>query len=92
MLIRQHERLVEELDVQLGFRDPITASGATMTLPAAITDLQDWMTDQRKFLSVQYDDWKQVIGDFHDSLAESGPKLMRLVNAITTPIEALCTS
>jgi hypothetical protein len=47
VLIRQHERLVEELDVQLGFKDPITTSGSVMTLPAATMDLRDWMADQR---------------------------------------------
>jgi hypothetical protein len=35
MLVRQHEREVEELDVQLQLREPITSSGAVMTLPAA---------------------------------------------------------
>ncbi|MGH3562432.1 MAG: hypothetical protein ACRDTN_11685, partial [Mycobacterium sp.] len=74
MLVRQHERAVEELDVQLGFREAITSSGAVMTLPAATTDLKDWVADRRKFLSVQYADWMQVISDFHDSLATTGPK------------------
>ena len=89
MFIRQHERMVEELDVQLGFKDPITTSGSVMTLPAATMDLRDWMADRRKFLPVQYDDWMQVIGDFRDSLAESGPKLVKLVDPITTQIESL---
>lgn len=89
MLIRQHERMVEELDVQLGFKDPITTSGSVMTLPAATMDLRDWLADRRKFLSVQYDDWMQVIGDFRDSLAESGPKLVKLVDPITKQIESL---
>jgi hypothetical protein len=89
VLIRQHERLVEELDVQLGFKDPITTSGSVMTPSAATMDLRDWMADQRKFLSVQYDDWMQVIGDFRDSLAASGPKLVKVVDATTTQIESL---
>ena len=89
MLIRQHERFVEELNVQMSFKQPTTSSGSVMTLPAATMDLRDWMADQRKFLSVQYDDWMQVIGDFRDSLAESGPKLVKLVDAITTQIESL---
>jgi hypothetical protein len=86
VLIRQHERLVEELDLQLRFEEPITTSGSVMTLPAATADLRDWIADRRKFLSVQYDDWMQVIGDFRDSLQKSGPKLVRLVEAITTPV------
>ena len=43
MLIRQHERWLEELDVQLSFRASITASGAIMTISAATADLKDWM-------------------------------------------------
>jgi len=88
VLIRQHERFVEELDVQLGFKPPITSSGAVMTLPAATADLRDWIADQRKFLSVPYDDWMQVIGDFRDSLAETGPKLSKHIETITTQIES----
>jgi hypothetical protein len=40
MLVRQHESLVEELSVQLEFKEPITSSGAIMTLPAATADLK----------------------------------------------------
>lgn len=89
MLIRQHEREVEELNVQLGFREPITSSGAVMTLPAAMADLKDWIADRRKFLSVQHDDWIQVIDDFRDSVAMSGPKLSNLLATTTTGIESL---
>jgi hypothetical protein len=32
MLILQHERFVEELNVQLSFKQPITSSDAIMTL------------------------------------------------------------
>jgi hypothetical protein len=39
-----------------GTRRVIAASGSVMTLPATL-DLKDWMSDKRKFLSVQYDDW-----------------------------------
>ena len=89
MLIRQHEREVEELNVQLGFREPITSSGAVMTLPAATADLKDWIADRRKFLSVQHDDWIQVADDFRDSVAMTGPKLSSLVATTTTGIESL---
>lgn len=88
MLIRQHERQVEELDVQLTFDKPITGSGAIMTLPAATADLKDWIADEREFTSVQRDDWMQVIGDFRDSLAKTGPKLSRHVEPITSRIES----
>ena len=89
MLIRQHERLVEELSVQLQFEQPITGSGAVMTLPAATADLKDWVADRRKFLSVQYDDWMQVIGDFRDSVAATGPKLISLFASVTAQIDSL---
>ncbi|MGO9507589.1 MAG: hypothetical protein ACLPXZ_09685, partial [Mycobacterium sp.] len=89
MLVRQHESVVEELGVQLQFSEPITSSGAIMTLPAATTDLKDWMADRRKFLSVQYDDWIQVIGDFRDSMSTTGPKLRTLVTSLTTQIDSL---
>ena len=88
MLVRQHERFVEELNVQLDFKQPITSSGAVMTLPAATADVRDWIADQRKFLSVQCIDWMQVIGDFGDSLAETGPKLSKHVETITTQIKS----
>lgn len=89
MLVRQHEREIEELGVQLRFREAITCSGAVMTLPAATADLKDWVADRRKFLSVQYPDWIQVIDDFRDSRAASGPKLTNVVGATTARIEAL---
>jgi hypothetical protein len=89
MLVRQHESVVEELSVQLQFSEPITSSGAIMTLPAATADLKDWMADRRKFLSVQYDDWIQVIGDFRDSVSTTGPKLRALVTSLTTQIDSL---
>ena len=88
MLIRQHERFVEELNVQMSFKQPTTSSGAIMTLPAATADLRDWVADQREFSSVQRDDWMQVIDDFRDSLAETGPKLSRHVEAVTSQIES----
>jgi 2-keto-4-pentenoate hydratase/2-oxohepta-3-ene-1,7-dioic acid hydratase in catechol pathway len=50
---------VEELSVQLQFKEPITSSGAIMTLPAATADLTDWVADRRKFLSIQFDDSMQ---------------------------------
>ncbi|VBA38754.1 hypothetical protein LAUMK136_02633 [Mycobacterium attenuatum] len=89
MLVRQHESFVEELSVQLQFKEPITSSGAIMTLPAATADLKDWMADRRKFLSVQYDDWMQVIGDFRDSVSTTGPKLTAFVTSSTTQIDSL---
>ena len=88
MLIRQHERFVEELNVQLSFEQPITSSGAIMTLPAATADLRDWVADQREFSSVQRDDWMQVIDDFRDSLAETGPNLSRHVEIVTRQIDS----
>ena len=89
MLVRQHESLVEELSVQLQCKEPITCSGAIMTLPAANADLKDWIADRRKFLSVQYDDWMQVIGDFRDSVSTTGPKLRAIVTSLTTQIDSL---
>jgi hypothetical protein len=89
MLVRQHEGYVEELSVQLQFKEPITSSGAVMTLPAATADLKDWMADRRKFLTVQYDDWMQVIGDFRASVSTTGPKLNAFVTSSTTQIDSL---
>lgn len=89
MLIRQHESLVEELSVQLQFKEPITSSGAVMTLPAATADLKDWVADRRKFLTIQYDDWMQVIGDFRDSMTLTGPKLAATVTSFVTQIDSL---
>lgn len=89
MLVRQHESSVEELSVQLQFKEPITSSGAIMTLPAAIADLKDWIADRRKFLTVQYGDWMQVIGDFRDSVTTSGPKLTACTKITTTQIDSL---
>jgi hypothetical protein len=89
MLIRQHESFVEELSVQLQFKDPITSSGAVMTLPAATADLKDWIADRRKFLTVQHDDWMQVIGDFRDSVSLTGPKLTAVVTSSVAQIDSL---
>ncbi|BCI52216.1 hypothetical protein NIIDNTM18_14940 [Mycolicibacterium litorale] len=89
MLVRQHESLVEELRVQLSFDGPITSSGAVLTLPAATTDLRDWVADRRKFLAVQYEDWMQVVRDFRDSVSATGPNLSRLVAASTAQIRSL---
>lgn len=89
MLVRQDESFVEELSVQLKFKEPITSSGAVMTLPAATADLKDWMADRRKFLTVQYDDWMQVIGDFCDSVSTTGPKLSAVVTSSATQIDSL---
>ena len=87
--MRQHERPVEELNIELQYERSITSSGAVLTLPVATADLKDWTTDGRKFVSKQYDDWMQVIGDFHASVAGTGPKLASLVASITTQIESL---
>jgi hypothetical protein len=89
LFIRKHERHVEELDVHLQFESPITSSGAVMTLPAATADLKDWVRDRRKFLAVQYDDWQQVIGDYRESLKQAGPRLTKLVEQHSTPVESL---
>ncbi|MBB5166707.1 hypothetical protein [Mycobacterium sp. AZCC_0083] len=83
---------MEELSVQLQFKEPITSSGAIMTLPAATADVTDWVADRRKFLSIQFDDWIQVIGDLRDSVAESGPKLKSLVTPLTSRIDSLLLS
>ncbi|MGE2727005.1 hypothetical protein [Mycolicibacterium pulveris] len=80
---------MEELSVQLQFKEPITSSGAIMTLPAATADLKDWMADRRKFLTVQYDDWMQVIGDFNDSLSMTGPKLRACTTSSATQVNSL---
>ncbi|WP_163745869.1 hypothetical protein [Mycolicibacterium helvum] len=74
--------------MQLQFRDPITSSGSIMTLPAATADLRDWVADRRKFLSIQYADWMQVIGDFRDSLSTAGPKLRAIVESSTAQIDS----
>lgn len=88
MLIRQHESLIEGLDVQLGFKGPVTSNGGVLTLPAAAADLKDWINDPREFQPLrQHDDWMQVIGDFHESVLETGPKLTAAVGAVTTQIE-----
>lgn len=86
MRVRQHESFVQELSVQLQFKEPITSSGSSMTLPAATADLKDWMNDRRKFLTVQYDDWMQVIGDFRDSLSMTGPKLRACTTSSATQV------
>ena len=89
MLVRQHASFVEELSVQLQFKEPITGSGAVMTLPAAAADLKDWMADRRKFLTVQFDDWMRVIDDFRDSVSTTGPKLSAVVTSSVTQINSL---
>jgi hypothetical protein len=89
VLIRVHERWVEELAQQLERQGPITASGSVMTLPAAVLDLKDWVGDKRKFLSVQYDDWQQVIDDYRQGLVDAGPKLSAHVELITDSIDLL---
>ena len=89
MLIRQHEPWVEELSVQLQFEGLITGNGSVLTLPAAAADLLDWVGDQRVFLPMQYDDWQQVIGDYEDSLDQSGRKILAVVATQTAAIDAL---
>lgn len=89
MRVRQNESFVEELSVQLQFKEPITSSGSIMTLPAATADLKDWMNDRRKFLTVQYDDWLQVIGDFRDSLSMTGPRLRATTTSSATQVNSL---
>ena len=45
MPVRQHKSFVDELSVQLQFKEPITSSGAVMTLPAATaTSKTGWLT------------------------------------------------
>jgi hypothetical protein len=92
MLFRRHEKYVEELQAHLQLRDPITASGAVMTLPAAVADLKAWVGDRRKYLPVQHDDWLQVIGDYRESLKWTGPKLKKFIGPATDPIESLLQS
>jgi hypothetical protein len=89
MLFRQHERWVEELSAQLQLEKPITGSGSILTLPVATLDLQDWTGDQREFLPVRYDDWQQVIGDYRESVANSGPKILAAAAPHTAAIDAL---
>jgi len=92
MMVRRHEKYVEELAVQLGFKESITASGAVMTLPAAVADLIDWVGDRRKYLTVQFGDWLQVVDDYQESLRATGPKLRSFVESLTAPIELLLQS
>ena len=92
MIVNQEERWLEELSYQLQLSDEITASGATMTASAATSDLRDWIDDTRTFLSVQYDDWQQVIGDFRDSLQQTGPKLFAVIGARRQAIDTLLTA
>lgn len=75
--------------MQLQFEELITGNGSVLTLPAATADLLAWVGDQRVFLPMQYDDWQQVIGDYRDSLACSGPKLLAVLAAQVAAIEAL---
>ena len=92
MLFRRHEKYIEELQAHLELRDPITAGGAVMTLPAAVADLKAWVGDRRKHLPVQHDDWLQVIGDYRESLKWTGPKLKKFIWPATDPIESLLQS
>jgi hypothetical protein len=89
---RRHEKYVEELAAQLGFKESITVSGAVMTLPAAVADLIDWVGDRRKYLTVQFGDWLQVVDDYQESLRATGPKLKSFVESLTAPIELLLQS
>jgi hypothetical protein len=89
VLVRQHEPWVEELSVQLQFEELITGSGAVLSLPAATSDLQDWIGDQREFLPMQHDDWQQVIGDYRDSVEHAGPKILTVAAPHTAAIDAL---
>jgi len=88
----RHERWVEELNVVLQYKESIARSGAIMTLPDATADLKDWLTDRRKFVPKQYDDWMQVICDFRASVKQTGPKLGILVESTTTQIDSLFES
>ncbi|WP_328352712.1 hypothetical protein OG976_20270 [Mycobacterium sp. NBC_00419] len=87
--IRNERLLVDELNMQLQYENLISSTGAAMTLPAAAEDLTGWITDQRNFISKQYDDWQQVMEDFNASTKATGPKLTRLVEPITDQIESL---
>lgn len=87
--IKNEPLLVDELNLQLQYDRPISSTGATMTLPAASSDLTDWITDRRTFVSQQYADWMQVMDDFGASVKETGPKLSTHVAAITAQIEQL---
>lgn len=89
MFGRRHERLIEELNIQLQYENSITSTGAIMTLPAATSDLKDWITDEREFSSKQVADWMQVIDDFGASVTASGVKLKRLLAPTTTQIVTL---
>lgn len=89
MLIRDERLLTDELNMQLHYDSPITSTGAVMTLPAASADLKDWITDDRRFVSQQHDDWMQVMGDFSASVKATGPKLARRVEPMTMQIESL---
>jgi hypothetical protein len=92
VILNQEERWLEELSYQLQLSDEITASGATMTAPAATSDPRDWIDDERTFLSVQYDDWQQVIGDFRDSIQQTGPKLLAIIGSRRQSIDGLLTA
>ena len=63
-----------------------------MTLPDATADLKDWLTDRRKFVPKQYDDWMQVVHDYEAGVKQSGPKLGKLVESSTRQIDFLLQS
>lgn len=92
MFDRRHEKWVEEIAAHLELAEPLTASGAVMTFPAAVADLKDWVSDRRRYRGVQRDDWLQVIEDYRESLRWTGPKLTRLVEPDTAAIESLLRS
>lgn len=60
-----------------------------MTAPAATSDSRDWIDAKRTILSVQYSDWQQVIGDFHDSLPQTGPKRLAVIGSRRQSIDGL---
>ena len=77
MLFRRRlERWIEELYVELENDRPLTSSGATLTLPAAVTDLRGWILDHRIYSTIQHPDWNQVLGDFRASADKAGSLLL----------------
>lgn len=89
MKIRNARLLAAETQVQLQYDRPITSIGAAMTLPAAVADLMDWITDSRKFVSQQHADWQQVMDDFTISAKRTGPRLASHVETFTLEVENL---
>lgn len=74
------ERVIEELNVELQYAQPISSSGAVLTLSAAVADLKGCLDGQAMTL-VPHDDWAQVMKDFGASVDETGPKVARLVGS-----------